>query len=872
MGNNYYFRSLKTYASNEWMANATKKFRTVFDKSELNGIGVVLSFFNTKFNEETWGTTIEFKCSREFANKNEELFSLKKDMQIPLEENECTVYESWKPGDKKDWQKGTYKWEVFFDGVKAGEAFFYIENTGKVTPTHNPFFELNEIKLYKGGADDVALENREYLKVFNKDDTRYVWVQLDIENKVSSDWFAEVFYNFIDDTGMLKEQVTSFNFCQEGNEGERFLLSAGWGADKPGYWLDDYYYIHVVFMDCLIAKVKLVFGEEDVEGQVINLLEDEQHENNIPPNPAREQKKEEDGDGTIEDTMKKLNALIGLDEVKTKIEEFGKYVDFIHLRESKGFDEEEDFKLHSIFKGNPGTGKTTVVKLLGKIFKQKGLLSKGHVHEVDRAALVGEYIGQTAPRTKKAIDKARGGILFIDEAYMLARDSERDFGKEALEVFLKEMSDGPGDIAIMAAGYPDEMQKFLDTNPGLASRFRYHYYFEDYTPDELFEIAMYAAREKEISFTKLAREELKHVLTSAYRERDKTFGNARFANFIVDQAKLKMGLRVLEYDKINNLNKKALSTILPVDVQKIKEEIPPKRPYIPTDQKLLNKSLAELDNLLGLHDVKEEVKELVKLVAYYRDMGQNVLNRYSFHTVFSGNPGTGKTTVARIIGNIYKALGILERGHVVETGREGLVAGYVGQTAIKTKEVIDEAMDGILFIDEAYALSRNQQGSNNFGEEAIEVILKNMEDKRGRFVLIAAGYPGNMHEFLESNPGLKSRFDTVLTFPDYSAEELYQIGIKMLNNEKLYLEEDAAGYLKNYMEHLVKTRDKYFGNAREVRKLIDEITRNQNLRMADLPREKRTNEALSTVIFDDVDDFVVKPVVKRPTVGFKRGN
>jgi len=259
---------------------------------------------------------------------------------------------------------------------------------------------------------------------------------------------------------------------------------------------------------------------------------------------------------------------------------------------------------------------------------------------------------------------------------------------------------------------------------------------------------------------------------------------------------------------------------------------------------------------------------LVKLVSYYREMGLDVMNKFSFHTVFSGNPGTGKTTVARIIGNIYKALGILERGHVVETGREGLVAEFVGQTAPKTKKRIDEAMDGVLFIDEAYSLTHNQNG-NSFGQEAVEVLLRNMDNKRGRFVVIVAGYPENMHEFLESNPGLQSRFDRVLEFKDYSNEELFRIAVKMLNTEKLYLEKDAEVYLQSYMKHLVMTRSRYFGNAREVRKLVGEVIRNQNLRMADLPLKGRTPDALKTIILDDVDDFVVKPIVKRPVMGFK---
>jgi SpoVK/Ycf46/Vps4 family AAA+-type ATPase len=863
---NYVFKSLQTFTSNEWMANGTKKFRSVFDRGELNQIGVVLSFYNTKFFEEDWQTEILFSCYKEDPDETRLLFSVKESRNISNDENDLQVFQKWDPGDDYLWEKGTYCWNVYFDNKQVGETKFYVEDAGKVCSERNPYFELRDIKLYKGGKEDTPMEQREYLKQFNKKDTQYVWVQAEIKSRVITDWFGEVFYNFLDDTGMLKEQVSSFNYFEGGNEGARFLLTAGWGSEKPGYWLEDSYFINIVFMDILIGRVKLCFGDNDVEGYVSNLLVDDEITLATPDMAGAASSKVQTG--PEKDILDQLNSLIGLEEIKGKIREFSTYVDFVKLRKEKGFAEEEKFILHSIFTGNPGTGKTTVVKLLGQVFKQKGLLSKGHVHEVDRAAIIGEYIGQTAPLTKKAIDKARGGILFIDEAYMLSRDTERDFGSEALEVIIKEMSDGPGDIAIMAAGYPKEMKTFMNANPGLASRFRYHYHFNDYTPGELYDISMLAAKKRAISFSKLAGEALQKLLITAYRNRDSHFGNARYANFLVDQAKLKMGIRILEGASPEKLTKKALSTVLPEDVKKIIDEIPKKNPKIPTNDLLLKQALDELNKLEGLEDVKQEIHELVKLVSYYHEMGQDVMNRFSFHTVFSGNPGTGKTTVARIIGNIYKALGVLERGHVVETGREGLVAEYVGQTAPKTKKRIDEAMDGILFIDEAYALTRNQNGSS-FGQEAVEVLLKNMEDRRGRFVVIVAGYPDNMHEFLESNPGLQSRFDRVLEFKDYSDEELFRIAVKMLNAEKMYLEKGAELYLQNYMKHLVTTRNKYFGNAREVRKLVSEVIRNQNLRMADLPVKGRTTDALETIILDDVDDFVVKPIIKRPAMGFK---
>jgi SpoVK/Ycf46/Vps4 family AAA+-type ATPase len=196
---------------------------------------------------------------------------------------------------------------------------------------------------------------------------------------------------------------------------------------------------------------------------------------------------------------------------------------------------------------------------------------------------------------------------------------------------------------------------------------------------------------------------------------------------------------------------------------------------------LLFESLSELNALTGLENIKKEVNEMVQLVRYYQETGKDVMNKFSLHTVFTGNPGTGKTTVARIMSKIYKGLGILEKGHLVEIDREGLVAGYIGQTAIKTVEKVNEAMGGILFIDEAYALAQERGSQHDFGGEAIQAILKRMEDQRGKFGVIVAGYTGNMQEFINSNPGLRSRFDKYFEFEDYKADDMFVIAMNLFN-------------------------------------------------------------------------------------------
>ncbi|MDE5877478.1 MAG: AAA family ATPase [Muribaculaceae bacterium] len=241
----------------------------------------------------------------------------------------------------------------------------------------------------------------------------------------------------------------------------------------------------------------------------------------------------------------------------------------------------------------------------------------------------------------------------------------------------------------------------------------------------------------------------------------------------------------------------------------------------------------ELAKLIGLENVKEQVQALYHFVNIQRIRRQRGLKTaaLSYHCVFTGNPGTGKTSVARIVGAIYRNSGVLTRGHVVETDRSGLVAEYVGQTAVKTNRLIDSALDGVLFIDEAYSLL--SESNNDFGHEAVSTLLKRMEDNRDRLVVILAGYGDEMQKFLDSNPGLRSRFSRHIVFPDYTTEELTEIFRLMASEQEYSVSDEALEKLRVVISTEVRKKSRGFGNARYVRNLFERSLERQAVRLAE---------------------------------------
>ena len=476
---------------------------------------------------------------------------------------------------------------------------------------------------------------------------------------------------------------------------------------------------------------------------------------------------------------------------------------------------------HAVFSGNPGTGKTTLARLYATKLREAGCLRKGHLVEVSRGQLVAGYLGQTAVRTREKLEEARGGILFIDEAYGLKTEGHDSYGQECINTLVKYMEDHRDDIVVIAAGYPDEMREFLATNPGLKSRFTNWVDFEDFSDDELSRIFDGLCERHGMSAS--AETRTAALLQVEQRQRGGRFANGRAVRNVFERGVQLAAVR-LGAD-IENANAASLGMLAPEDFAD--GSVSGRTGSDVDDRKA---AIERLEALRGLQGVKQELIELRAWIEIQRRRQENVaLPDLNLHMAFVGNPGTGKTTVARLLGEILKEFGFLSSGHVVEVDRSSLVAGYVGQTAIKATKAFERSLGGILFIDEAYSLVEGRATDHNFGQEAIDTILKLMEDHRENSLVIVAGYPEPMSGFLSSNPGLRSRFSKTVHFEDYGTEELVGILEDMAKSDGYELTREAVSRARLVI--MQREGDPNFANARDVRQLYESSQRKQAVRL-----------------------------------------
>jgi SpoVK/Ycf46/Vps4 family AAA+-type ATPase len=544
---------------------------------------------------------------------------------------------------------------------------------------------------------------------------------------------------------------------------------------------------------------------------------------------------------TVDQAVAELDAMIGLTGVKDQIHQLTASVEAARRRAQAGYQTDKPMQ-HFVFLGPPGTGKTSVARIIAKIYYAFGLLESPSVLEAQRADLVGEYLGATAIKTNELVDQALGGVLFIDEAYSLVNDGEGHsdrFGNEAVQALLKRAEDDRDRLIVILAGYDRQMEDFLASNPGLNSRFAIRIRFAGYSPAELLSLAQSGLAQRGESIDPDAEQALARMMDDVGRRRlADDLGNGRFVRSLVEKAGQARDVRVMA----DGADPAAadLLTVEALDLERAFAELTSRfRGY--AEAPTLESALAELDELIGLEPVKRQVHEIAAQlrVARLRDRQGLVSQPPARHFVFTGPPGTGKTTVARILGRIFAALGLLVRPEVVEAHRADLVGEHLGSTAIKTGKLIDSALGGVLFIDEAYALyNPGYAGGDAYGAEAVATLLKRAEDDRERLVIVLAGYTADMDRFLRSNPGLSSRFGVRIAFPSYTPDELAKIAEVIAEQAGDTFDPDALPVLEEIFQQACdRERIDELGNGRFARSLFERACAARDMRVAELDEQ-----------------------------------
>lgn len=727
------------------------------------------------------------------------------------------------------------KVESLFDDIK--DPFEYIQVLG-----------LNLFNVYSPKDDNSrCLENLSSLPQTSFDASKLKMLSVvgkikKIQHTSLYDKYESFQWSIYDQTGRL---VDSKIACQESIQEETWIC-AGFGDFCGQKWEKGSYRVEMKCFGHTVISTCFNVGEIDVQSDYDPKLITKKAAVVVEP--------------VAGSALARLDKLAGLQGVKEKIHALMNFHNLQQKREASGLPTKRP-SLHARFLGNPGTGKTTVARLLGQIYKEMGLLSSGHVVLEERKNMIGRYYDSEGQAVDNALNRAKGGILLIDEAYNLyVENDEKDPGRRILEYLLTALTDENNrDWMLILAGYPAEMKKMLKSNPGIESRVKEIFEFQDFNVDELMQVADLFCDDNTYELSEEARERLKSVITRDLAAKDENFGNARYVKNLMETAiNTRMATRLRE---IASPTYDQLVTIEADDIPITSEE----SERISTDgfdNVAIDEALKKLDALVGLNKVKSAIHNFVNISRYLQSQGEKIRGKGLLKWNFTGNTGTGKSTVGQILAEILKAMNLIQNSEMTEVKGEQIfnVSDYECNEVIRA--AVKKSRKGVLFIDGDAPEFRSSH--YRLTSEQIRFKLSNLasEDNASGALIISECASSNLSiaHSLASN-GIYD-FDHTFIFDDYNETELYEILLQCLEKMNTKVSVEAEIILREYIKNLCSNRELSFANARTMKNLSRAIFETVILRMS----QESATDAERTVLACDVDSFVWKKVSTK--IGF----
>lgn len=811
-----------------------RNYRTVFGVNELENLFIDIEVFNKKFGETSWEGKLTVRLFR-LEEQNARCL-VEKESKIILQQTDSLVTYTQVIGSQQmpgqEWQLGIYRILVDIDGRAAqSEDIYMIQGNGQP----EEYFQLLHAGFDRNcdETDEIARQRPHSFRMFDIAGLKNVRFFLMARNLLEKEWVYEFVIRVLNRDGRIKAEqrarAAHFIKDQSGNSILCFGIDLG---DREDFIEEGEYAVIVTCFDRVVLNLAFGIGNRDIPYDFEQeVLADGKRP--VPHRPASPTYSATDKD----EIMDRLYRLVGLRKVKEEITQIMDYAEFVRLRRENGFSDTFP-SMHLVFTGHPGTGKNTVAEMVGELYCKMGLLDNGKVNHYQRSDLLQEGAAAEEKLLRQALKKSKGGVMFIDKAGDLFQpENQQDRGIVVLGLLFGILTRENPEVLVILADEADEINILMEALPDLQKIFTRRLCFEDYTPEELMEITRHKLEKLQYRFTPAAEEKFFKQLKLACVANEVDFTNGCYIDERIEDAAMRMSRRLMANRK-GNYKKEDLMMIAEDDIVTPEEGDP-------------GKSMEKLNAMVGLGQVKQDMVQHLNYVYFIRERQKHGFEDIMppLNMIFSGNPGTGKMSVAKMMGEIYHSIGILAHPNVITQDGRGLT----GDTGRPPQQIADALMNmavgGMLYIEHADVLPQSE-----YGLAVFEGLLAGLSTEEcGNTIVVLGGYPERIAKMLELNPGLSNFFPYVFRFNDYTPDELMQIAENKLKEKNYIFHPRARELFGGLIHKACESRDKNFGNALLIGKIVDLSIRNMSERTMKIRQQRElTRQEMTTIRKEDI--------------------